>query len=64
MNIELEPVATYEEIGIAIGMTGSAVRKIEQRALRKLHRALKRRGMTFEDLIPTTEQFDRQEIES
>ncbi len=64
MHPNLEPMATYEEIGEAIGMSGSAVRKIEQRALRKLKRALARKGLTFEDLIPTTEQFDRQEIES
>ncbi len=62
MKIDIEVMATYEEIAEALGMTRSAVRKVEQRALRKLHRALKQRGMSFEDLLPTEELFEREDI--
>ena len=62
MNLNIEALATYEEIGLELNLTRSAVRKVEQRALRKLHRALKRKGMTFADLLPTQEAFEREEV--
>ena len=61
MNINIETMATYDEIGATMNLTRSAVRKIEQRALRKLHKALKAKGMTFVDLLPTQEAFEREE---
>lgn len=42
---------TYEEIGQRLGLTRSAVYKIEQRALQKLRRALTEKGLSFEDLV-------------
>ena len=62
MNINIETMATYDEIGAAMDLTRSAVRKIEQRALRKLKRALADKGMTFADLLPTQEAFEREEV--
>ncbi len=47
---------TYEEIGTEMGLTRSAVYKIEQRALQKLRRALSERGMSFEDLVQDAPQ--------
>ena len=62
MKIETEVMASYEEIAQEMGLTKSAVRKIEHRALRKLRKALEERGMTFSDLLPSEEQFTREEI--
>ncbi len=42
---------TYEEIAQELGITRSAVRKIEQRALRKVRKALKEKGIELDDLI-------------
>jgi DNA-directed RNA polymerase sigma subunit (sigma70/sigma32) len=61
MSITLDlaaPVATYEEIAEEMGMTRSGVRKLEQRALRKLHKALHDKGMSFDDLLPTHTHFE------
>ena len=44
-------VHTYEEIAQELGVTRSAARKIEQRALRKLKRALEAEGKTLSDYI-------------
>ena len=44
-------VHTYEEIAKELGVTRSAARKIEQRALRKLRKALKEKGLTLGDYI-------------
>ena len=62
MNLNIEILHTYEEIAAELSMTRSAVRKIEQRALRKLGKALRAKGMSFEDLIPTEEIFEREEL--
>jgi DNA-directed RNA polymerase sigma subunit (sigma70/sigma32) len=62
MKTNITPLATYEEIATEMGLTRSAVRKIEQRALRKLQKALADKGMDFEALLPTTEQFEREEL--
>ena len=61
--LEVDPIHTYEEIATALGVTRSAARKIEQRALRKLKRALNARGMSFEDLLPTETSFYREDME-
>ena len=42
---------TYDEIAKELGVTRSAVHKIEQRALRKLRKALKEKGIELDDLI-------------
>ena len=63
MKIETEVMATYEEIAAEMGLTRSAVRKIEQRALRKLHMALEDKGLSFADLLPTEEPFTRTDME-
>jgi transcriptional regulator len=55
------PIATYEEIAQELDMTRSGVRKLEQRALRKLRRELSKRNMSFEDLLPTNTQFERED---
>ncbi len=47
---------TYEEIAYEMDLTRSAVYKIEQRALRKLRRALAERGISFEDLVQDAPQ--------
>ena len=44
-------MATYAEIAAELGVTRSAARKIEQRALRKLRKALKEQGLTLADYI-------------
>lgn len=54
----MQTFATYEEIAEELGMTRSGVRKIEQRALRKLKRALDKRGMSLDDILPSTTHFD------
>jgi DNA-directed RNA polymerase sigma subunit (sigma70/sigma32) len=38
-------------------MTRSGVRKLEQRALRKLRRGLEDRGYTLEDILPEPEVY-------
>jgi predicted transcriptional regulator len=48
---------TYEEIAQELGMTRSGVRKLEQRALRKLRRGLEDRGYTLEDILPEPEVY-------
>jgi len=62
MNLNIDTLHTYEEIALELGMTRSAVRKIEQRALRKLGKALRAKGLTFDDLLPTQETFEREEL--
>jgi DNA-directed RNA polymerase sigma subunit (sigma70/sigma32) len=54
-------IYSYTEIGEELGLTCGAVRKIEQRALRKVRKALRRRGMTFEDLLPTETHHEPQD---
>jgi DNA-directed RNA polymerase sigma subunit (sigma70/sigma32) len=49
---------TYDEIATELGMTRSGVRKLEQRALRKVKKALDKRGMTLDDILPTTTHFE------
>jgi len=44
-------VHTYEEIAQELGITRSAARKIEQRALRKLKKSLADKGLTLSDYI-------------
>jgi len=61
--LDIEPLHTYEEIAQEMGMTRSGARKMEQRALRKLKKALAERGMGFEDLLPTQEQHFEREVE-
>lgn len=55
MNTATQPKAprvhTYEEIAQELGITRSAARKIEQRALRKLRKALTARGLDLSDYI-------------
>ena len=53
-----DTLATYEEVAEALGMTRSGARRLEQRALRKLKRALSRKGLVFEDLLPTHTQYE------
>jgi DNA-directed RNA polymerase sigma subunit (sigma70/sigma32) len=53
-------IYTYEEIAEEMGMTRSGVRKLEQRALRKVRRELDKRGMSFDDLLPTETHFEPQ----
>jgi DNA-directed RNA polymerase sigma subunit (sigma70/sigma32) len=48
---EAPRVHTYEEIAQELGITRSAARKIEQRALRKLRKALEDKGQTLSDYI-------------
>jgi len=49
---KIEPrVHTYAEIAKELGVTRSAARKIEQRALRKLRKALKERGEVLSDYL-------------
>jgi predicted transcriptional regulator len=55
-------IYTYEEIAEELGITRSAVRKIEQRAMRKVRKALKRKGMTLDDLIPDDTHFEPESI--
>lgn len=62
MRVPIETMATYEEIAQDMGLTRSAVRKIEQRALRKLKSALADRGMSFDDLLPTEQQFTQDDV--
>ena len=62
MKLNIEVLATYEEIGLELDLTRSAVRKIEQRALRKLQKALQGKGLDFESLLPTETTFDREEL--
>ena len=50
-GVESPRMHTYEEIAQELGVTRSAARKIEQRALRKLRKALKDRGLTLSDYI-------------
>lgn len=50
-GIESARVHTYEEIAAALGVTRSAARKIEQRALQKLRAALKEKGLSLSDYI-------------
>jgi DNA-directed RNA polymerase sigma subunit (sigma70/sigma32) len=52
---------TYEEIAEEMGMTRSGVRKLEQRALRKVRRELDKRGMSFDDLLPTHTHYEPEE---
>jgi DNA-directed RNA polymerase sigma subunit (sigma70/sigma32) len=54
-----DTIATYEEVAEALGMTRSGARRLEQRALRKLKRALSRKMLTFDDLLPTHTQYER-----
>ena len=42
---------TYEEIGRELGVTKSAVRKIEQRALQKLKAQLAAKGLALSDYV-------------
>jgi DNA-directed RNA polymerase sigma subunit (sigma70/sigma32) len=51
-------IYTYEEIAEDMGMTRSGVRKLEQRALRKVKKALDKRGMTLDDILPTETHFE------
>ena len=44
-------VYTYAEIAKELGVTRSAARKIEQRAIQKLRRALKAKGLTLQDYV-------------
>lgn len=53
---------TYEEIALELGLTKSSVRKIEQRALRKLRKALESRGMVLSDLIPTDTHNEPEDV--
>jgi DNA-directed RNA polymerase sigma subunit (sigma70/sigma32) len=62
MKINIETLATYEEIGLELDLTRSAVRKIEQRALRKLQKALQAKGLDFDSLLPTETPFEREDI--
>jgi hypothetical protein len=39
-------------------MTPSGVRKLEQRALRKVRKELSKRGMTLDDILPTETHFE------
>jgi DNA-directed RNA polymerase sigma subunit (sigma70/sigma32) len=48
---ELTAPHTQEEIAARLGMRRELVSDIEQRALRKLRKLLKQRGLGFEDLI-------------
>jgi DNA-directed RNA polymerase sigma subunit (sigma70/sigma32) len=50
--------ATYEEIAKEMDMTPSGVRKLEQRALRKVRKELSKRGMTLDDILPTETHFE------
>lgn len=53
---------TYEEIAVEMGLTKSAVRKIEQRALRKLRKALESKGMVLSDLTPTDTHNEPEDV--
>jgi len=44
-------VHTYAEIARELGVTRSAARKIEQRAIQKLRKALKAKGLTLQDYV-------------
>ena len=50
------PVATYEEVAQEMGLTKASVRRIEQRALRKAQRILKKKGYSMEDFFDGTRQ--------
>ena len=53
---------TYADIGQELGLTPSAVRKIEQKALRKLRKGLEARGYTVDDIPPAPrDQYTPQE---
>ena len=62
--LESEPLHTYEEIAQALGMSRSGVRAMEQRALRKLKKALTAKGLQFDDLLPTQGEHFEREIDS
>ena len=47
---------TYAQIGAQMGLTASAVRKIEQKALAKLRKGLERKGYDIQDVLQLTEQ--------
>lgn len=53
---------TYEEIALEMGLTKSSVRRIEQRALRKLRKALESKGMVLSDLIPTDTHNEPEDV--
>ena len=46
-------VCSYEEVAAAFGLTPQGVYQIEQRALFKLRREFKRRGIASLDQVPT-----------
>jgi len=44
---------SYEQIAQRLGLSKSSVRRIEQRALRKIRRRLEGSGYTLEDMLGT-----------
>lgn len=44
---------SYEQIAQQLGLSKSSVRRIEQRALRKIRRRLEGSGYTLEDMLGT-----------
>ena len=47
---------TMAEVAKALGMSERAVKRTEQRALRKLRAAMKARGLTYQDLTSDPRQ--------
>lgn len=51
MGVPSDYAMTAEEVGKALGMSRSHVSAVEVNALKKLRKALEKRGLRFEDLI-------------
>jgi hypothetical protein len=48
----LKPIRTHKQVGVLMKCSDVHAAQLEKRALRKLHRLLIERGLTFEDLLP------------
>ena len=53
-RLVLEPNMTHQEIADVFGVSRAAISDMEQKALRKLRKALEKRGYKWEDFFEET----------
>jgi DNA-directed RNA polymerase sigma subunit (sigma70/sigma32) len=58
-RLVLEPHMTHQEIADQFGISRAAVSDMEQKALRKLRKALEKNGYKWEDFFDGTEREEK-----